>query len=97
LKLFAPLIPIHKELSTSFLQGMLALDESLLLPLLGYMDSPNENDSGLIFWDLPFILKALPVEKTIIPFLTIGIMVALSHSIVTFTVPIILEPLCTSE
>jgi hypothetical protein len=24
-------------------------------------------------------------------------MVALSHSIVTFTVPIIIEPLCTSE
>jgi hypothetical protein len=82
LKLFAPLLPMRKELSESFLKGLLALNTSSLYSLLGYTDSLDGKDSGLIHWDLPYILKALPVEKTITPFLTIGIVATLSQSIV---------------
>jgi hypothetical protein len=75
---------MHKELSSSFLQGLLALNTSSLYSLLGCADSPEGNDLGLIYWDLPYILKALPVEKTITPFLTIGIVATLSQRIVFF-------------
>lgn len=82
LKLFAPLLPMHQELSESFLHGLLASDSSSLLSLLGYTDSIDGEAPDLIHWDLPYILKALPVEKTITPFLTIGIIANMSHSIV---------------
>lgn len=88
---------MHKELSASFLHGLLALDDSSLLCILGYTDAMDGKDCQLIYWDLPYILKALPVEKTITPFLTIGIVANLSQSIVILKNYLIIESLDTSK
>ena len=82
IKIFAPLVSIHQELCSSFLDGMLRLNDYDILNILGQSDDKYLKNSDLIFWDVPFILKALPVEKTIKPFLTVGIAVSLSDIIV---------------